>query len=207
MPIYVSGAVEGPSDEAVLRRVVDHAGALIHRVQVQNGKTNLRRALPGYNAAARWSAWVVLADLDHDFTCAGALAVDWLPAPSPFMRFRVVVREMEAWLLADAERFAHFFSVSRAVIPKAPEWLPNPKSTLVALASRSRQKDVRADMSPRPGSGRNVGPAYTSRLIEFASHASRGWRPDVAATNAPSLARCLARLTHLVENAPDEEQS
>jgi hypothetical protein len=206
MPVYVSGAVEGPSDEAVLRRVVYHAGALIHRVQVQNGKSNLRRALPGYNAAAQWSGWLVLVDLDHDFACPGALAADWLPTQSPFMRFRVVVREVEAWLLADAERFAQFFAVRRAAIPNAPESLPDPKMTLVGLSAASRKKAIRADMSPRPGSGRHVGPAYTSRLIEFASDSSRGWRPDVAATSAPSLARCLARLTHLVEHGPHAEQ-
>ena len=207
MPVYVSGAVEGPSDEAVLRRVVDHVGALMHRVQVQNGKANLRRALPGYNTAAQWSAWVVLVDLDHDFACPGALAAEWLPAQSPLMRFRVVVREAEAWLLADAERFAQFFSVRRAAIPNAPELLPDPKTTLVRLAAASRKKEIRADMSPRHGSGRHVGPAYPSRLIEFASDFSQGWRPDVAAARAPSLARCLARLKHFVETAPNGERA
>lgn len=206
MPVYVSGAVEGPSDEAVLRRVVDHAGGLIHRVQVQNGKANLRRALPGYNAAARWAGWLVLVDLDHDFACPGALAADWLPTQSPFMRLRVVVRELEAWLLADAERFAQFFAVKRTAIPNAPESLPDPKTTLVGLAAASRKTMIREDMTPRPGSGRRVGPAYTSRLIEFASHSSQGWRPDIAATSAPSLARCLARLTHLIEHAPHAER-
>src|SRR5437868_5465815 len=102
MPVYVSGAVEGPSDEAVLRRVIDHAGGLVHRVQVQHGKSNLRRALPGYNAAAQWSGWLVMVDLDHEFPCPSGLVADWLPAQSPHMRFRVVVRAVEAWLLADA---------------------------------------------------------------------------------------------------------
>ena len=146
---------------------------------------------------------MVLVDMDHDFVCPGALAADWLPNRSPFMRFRVVVREIEAWLLADAERFAQFFAVKRAAIPNAPESLPDPKAALVGLAATSRKTAIRADMTPRPGSGRNVGPAYTSRLIEFASHSSQGWRPDIAATSAPSLARCLARLTHLVGNGPN----
>jgi hypothetical protein len=73
VPIFVSGAVEGPSDEAVLRRIVDTRGAEIHRVQVQNGKANLRRALPGYNAAAERDPWLVLVDLDQDFNCAPTL--------------------------------------------------------------------------------------------------------------------------------------
>src|SRR5712692_11428194 len=139
VPVYVSGAVEGPSDEAVLKRLVDHVGGHIHRVQVQSGKANLRRALPGYNAAAHWSCWLVLVDLDQDFACASALIVDWFPSPAPYMRFRVVVRELEAWLLADAERFARFFSVKHSAIPKTPESLLDPKAALVGLAARSRR--------------------------------------------------------------------
>lgn len=202
VPAYISAAVEGPSDEAVLRRIAQHAGAIVHRVQVQNGKDALRRALPGYNAAAQWSRWLVFVDLDEDFPCAGALAADWLATPAPFMRFRVVVRAIEAWLLADADRFSTFFAVRRGAIPDAPEAILDPKRTVVALGSASRRKSIRDDVTPRPGSGREVGPAYTSRLIEFASHTSRGWRPDAAAQRAPSLARCLARLELLVQYGP-----
>ena len=199
-PVYISGAVEGSSDEAVLKRIVQHAGGLIHRIQVQNGKTNLRRALPGYNAAAQWSPWLVLLDLDHDQPCASALAADWLPQPAQNMRLRVVVRELEAWLLADADRFSQFFAVKRTAIPNTPESLSDPKTAVVELATASRKVAIRQDMSPRPGSGRSIGPAYTSRLIEFATHRSHGWRPEIAAARAPSLARCLTRLQDLVSS-------
>jgi hypothetical protein len=190
--------VEGISDEAVLRRIVIARGATVHRVQVQRGKVNLRRALPGYNAAARRDAWLVLVDLDQDFDCAPALVNDWLPAPSPYMRFRVVVREIEAWLLADRERVTTFFSVRKSVVPDQPDEVQDPKSTLLAAVARSRRRAIRADMLPRPGSGRQVGAAYTSRLIEFASDRERGWRPDVAARRSPSLASCLTRVDSLL---------
>jgi hypothetical protein len=81
---YISGAVEGPSDETVLRRIVMSRGGEVHRVQVQNGKTNLRR-----------------------------------------------VRQIEAWLLADADRFASFFAVKRTAIPDAPDQLADAKAALV----------------------------------------------------------------------------
>jgi hypothetical protein len=190
--------VEGISDEAVLRRIVIARGATVHRVQVQRGKVNLRRALPGYNAAARRDAWLVLVDLDQDFDCAPALVNDWLPAPSPYMRFRVVVREIEAWLLADRESVTTFFSVRKSVVPDQPDEVQDPKSTLLAAVARSRRRAIRADMLPRPGSGRQVGAAYTSRLIEFASDRERGWRPDVAARRSPSLASCLTRVDSLL---------
>ena len=199
---YISGAVEGISDEAVLRRVVIARGAAMHRVQVQGGKANLRRALPGYNAAAQRDAWLVLVDLDGDFDCAAALVTDWLPAPSTYMRFRVVVRKIEAWLLADRDRFTTFFSVPRSAVPDQPDEVPDPKSTLLAAIARSRRNAIRADMLPRSGSGRQVGAAYTSRLIEFASDSEQGWRPDVAALRSPSLASCLTRLDSLLEIAP-----
>jgi hypothetical protein len=199
---YISGAVEGPSDEVVLRRIVNGRGADVHRVQIQNGKTNLRRALPGYNDAAQSDPWLVLVDLDQDFECPAALVTEWLPAPSAFMRFRVVVRQIEAWLLADAERFASFFALRRAAIPDIPDQLPDAKAALLTVIASSRRSAIRKDMVPRPGSCRRVGPAYTSRLIEFASNADEGWRPDVAANRSPSLASCLARLDQLIEIAP-----
>jgi hypothetical protein len=199
---YISGAVEGISDEAVLRRVVTLRRAVVHRVQVQHGKANLRRALPGYNAAAQGDPWLVLVDLDHDFDCAAALVTDWLPAQSTYMRFRVVVREIEAWLLADRERFTTFFSVPASAVPDQPDELPDAKSTVLAAIVRSRRKAIRVDMLPRPGSGRQVGAVYTSRLIEFASDSDRGWRPSVAAQRSPSLSSCLTRLDSLIEIAP-----
>jgi hypothetical protein len=199
---YISGAVEGISDEAVLRRVVNARGGAVHRVQVQRGKANLRRALSGYNAAAQVKPWLVLVDLDQDFGCAAALVTDWLPVPSTYMRFRVVVREIEAWLLADRERFTSFFSVPAAAVPDQPDKLPDPKVTLLAAVTRSRRKAIRVDMLPRPGSGRRVGAAYTSRLIEFASDRDQGWRPDVAANRSPSLSSCLRRLDSLIKIAP-----
>ncbi len=164
---YISVAVEGISDEAVVRRLIGTRGADIHRVQVQQGKSNLRRALPGYNSAAQGDPWLVLVDLDQDFACAPLRVADWLPQAGQFMRFRVVVRQIEAWLLADTDRFSDFFGVARAALPALPDDLPDAKVTVLTLVAGSSRRAIREDMVPRPGSGRRVGPAYTSRLIEL----------------------------------------
>lgn len=200
--VYISGAVEGPTDESAFRALVAQRGGLVHRVQVPRGKPNLRRALPGYNADARRSPWLVLVDLDQDFPCAGALAADWMPEPSPQMRFRVVVRQLESWLLADAERFASAFQVRKGTVPSAPDVLPDAKSALLQVIGTSRSRAIREDMTPRPGSGRRVGPAYTSRLIEFIGDGKKGWRPEVAAKSSASLAKCLVRLDELIAGVP-----
>lgn len=199
---YISGAVEGSSDEVVLRRLVIARGANVHRVQVQGGKPNLRRALPGYNNAAQGDPWLVFVDLDNDFDCAPLLIADWLARPNQFMRFRVVVRQIEAWLLADGDRFSEFFSVRRDLIPDLPDNLPDAKEALLELVGQSTKRVIREDMIPRPRSGRRVGPAYTSRLIEFVIKEGEGWRPDVAAASSPSLSSCVRRLDELIEIAP-----
>lgn len=140
----------------------------------------------------------MLVDLDQSFPCAAALVSSWLPAPAGQMRLRVAVRQLEAWLLADYERFASWFGVSKAVVPAAPDTLVDSKQSLLALIGKSRKPAVRADMLPREGSGRPVGPAYTSRLMEYIGHVERGWRPEIAARRSPSLAKCIVRLDELI---------
>jgi hypothetical protein len=196
-PVFITAAVEGNVDEAVVRRLIDHVGATPGPVYGRNGKDHLRRRIANYNQAARLSPWVVLVDLDHDAECAPPLRSAWLPSLSPFMCLRVAVRQVEAWLLADRERLAKFLSVSTSRIPHNPETIEHPKNTLVELARYSRRRDIREDMVPRPGSGRSVGPAYTARLIEFVISERKGWRPEVAARYSDSLnrsLRCLRRL-------------
>ncbi len=197
MDAVVQASVEGVTDEAVVRRLIEHAGAQVGTVYGKEGKPALRQRVSGYNNAARWSPWVILVDLDRDADCAPPLCARWLPEPAPMMCFRVAVRAVEAWLLADADEMARFLGVSRTRLPDDPERLDDPKRTMVDLARRSRRRAIREDLVPRPGSGRPVGAAYASRLIEFTES---GWRPNVAAGRSDSLRRaiaCVERLIHL----------
>jgi len=175
-------------------RLITSVGATLGSIHGKNGKHSLRRGLVGYNAAARWSPWVVLIDLNRDENCAPPLRQALLPQPAPHMCFRVVVRAIESWLLGDRERLARFLSVPVNRIPQDPETLPHPKQTMVNIARRSRRRDIRKDMVPRSRSGRAVGPAYTSRLVEFAEN---HWRPQTAAGRVDSLGRCLRRINDL----------
>jgi hypothetical protein len=111
------------------------------------------------------------------------------------------VRAVEAWLLADRERLAHFLGIQLSHVPTNPEAVDDPKRTVIELAERSRRRGIREDMVPRPGSGRTQGPAYTSRMIEFAMDERAGWRPDVAGSSSASLCRCLRSIHQLVAGA------
>ena len=110
----IAAAVEGIVDEAVVRKLIAHAGATPGDVYGRQGKSFLRQRIAGYNNAAQRMPWIVLVDLDLDNDCAPPLRDAWLPQPAPYLCFRVAVRKVEAWLLADAERLASFLRVARS---------------------------------------------------------------------------------------------
>jgi hypothetical protein len=197
-PLTISAAVEGVVDEVVLRRMMELVGARLSAVYGKKGKQHLQQKLNCYNQAARFNHWVVLVDLDHDAECAPLLRDFWLPKPAPNMYFRVSVRAIEAWLLADRDSLSTFLGVAASRIPSDPEAESQPKRTLVELAKHARRREIREDMVPRPSSGRMVGPAYTSRLIEFVTNTAAGWQPDAAARSSDSLNRCIRRLRQVV---------
>jgi len=192
-PVVLSAAVEGIVDDAVVRRLIEDAGALVSAIHISGGKLNLKQKVNAYNHAAGHSPWVLLVDLDRE-ECAPKLRASWLPAPSRLMCFRVAVREVEAWLLGDRQQIAHFLGVAVARVPQTPEFIEDPKRAIVDLARNSRRREIREDMIPRPRSGRSEGPAYASRLIQFTRDL---WRPSIAEKHSDSLRRCREALRRM----------
>jgi len=197
-PIVFSAAVEGIVDEALLRKLCQFVGAMLGPVYGRNGKAYILQRLPGYNHSARFRHWVVMLDLDNDASCVPEILPTWLTAPSRLMRLRVAVKETEAWLLGDRERLSGFLSVPTGMIPPNPETVADPKQLIVNLARRSRRKAIREDIVPLPGSGQSVGPAYTSRLVQFIHDEEHGWRPEKAADYCDSLRRCIRAMSQLM---------
>jgi hypothetical protein len=196
--VTISGAVEGLIDEAVLRRLIQWVGAEPGPIHGKRGKAFLRKQMVAYNYAARALPWLVLVDLDNDADCPPPVLKVWLPEPAPQMCFRIVVREIESWLLADRETLARFLNVRFSLIPRDPESINDPKHLLVEIARHSRRQDIREDMTPRPRSYRQVGPAYNARMVQYVNDERNGWRPEVAAASSESLRRCLHRLERLM---------
>jgi hypothetical protein len=192
--MYVSVAVEGYADEAVARSLCKHSQVEVTVVHNCRGKGALDRRLPGFNAAARYANWLVLRDLDHDASCAPSLRQSLLPDASSGMAFCIVIREVEAWLLGDAEQFATFFRVPRAILPGSPEMLGDAKGRLLSIIRRSRSRELQDDMLPRADSAGQEGPLYSAWLADFAE---RHWRPTTAAQSCVSLRRAIGRLAGL----------
>jgi hypothetical protein len=183
--------VEGLADEELARRVVSCLGGSVERLLPSRGKNGLDQALSGYDAAAKYSPWFVLRDLDQDAPCGAALVRRLLPEPSEGMCFRIAVRSAEAWLLADRAHVAKWLAVSENLIPRDPDELDDPKAELIKLAKRSRRRVVRDDCVPSVNSGRKVGPGFVGQVIDYSREL---WRPERAAERSPSLARCLRAL-------------
>lgn len=192
LPIHC--LVEGPMDKTVVRRLFVNssieAGTFYH-TSIPAFETRLRR----FNHAAHHSPWFALCDLDRD-ECAPHRYRQYLPAPSPGMCFRIAVRAVEAWLLADRETIARFLRVSKDAIPHAPEDERDPKSRLVAIARRSQSKAIREGLTPGKRDFRRVGPEYALMMEEFVRDR---WSPHRAADRAPSLRRAMARCRRFAE--------
>lgn len=184
----VNVLVEGLTDEPVARRILEHAGLAVGTIFSASGSGELDRRLPRYNAAAVHTPWFVLRDLDRH-PCPVTLRETLLPQPSSKMMFRIAVREVESWLLADRKALCAFFKLAEGQVPEAPDALADPKARLVQLGMRSRDRRLREGMTPIRGAP--VGREYTQLVTAFALGP---WRPAVAARHSESLRRCIRAL-------------
>lgn len=180
---------EGPPDAELARRLCAECGHTAGRIHITRGKGKLDSNIRGYNNAARFAPWLILRDLNGDARCPPELVEELVPQRAPLLEFRIAVRTLEAWLLADVENLSKYLGVSVKLFPDEPELVPNPKGTLVNLARRSRRRDIRVDMTPATGTSAAVGRGYNGRLIEFISSV---WQPANAALRSDSLRRCIA---------------
>ena len=157
------------------------------------GVTKLKSALPRYCEQARF-VQPVLCIADTDGLCPVSILTDWLPIGTPDrLVLRLAVKEAESWALADAAGFAATYEVPVTKIPRQPDDAVDAKSTVLALARRSKSRKIRDEVvsvgSPtRPGTGYNL---HLCRFIR------QRWRPEEAMTRSPSLCRAIKRLQSL----------
>ncbi|MGI8475995.1 MAG: hypothetical protein ACR2OO_06470 [Thermomicrobiales bacterium] len=189
--------VEGEIDQAVVARLFRDTGVETAPAIIKGGKAKLLGDLEKYDQAALFQPCLVLVDLDHSHPCAPAALAAWLPKPAPMMNLRIAVREVESWLLADQAAIASFLGVDVARVARVanePDALAHPKLTLVQLAGKSKRRDIRDDIPPRPGSGRTEGPGYMGAVLTFVRDQ---WNPRQASLKSDSMRRCMARVDAL----------
>ena len=155
--------------QAVMHRLLQHSGRnfCVVLARIEGGIGKIQQSIPKYCNACRATPHVILADLDQE-PCPSALLAKWKLTHMPTsLLIRFAIREVEAWLLADAEGLAQFMSIPRAKVPQDPESLANPKQDLVNLARRSRSKRFKDELVPSTGSRVPIGPLYNERLSQF----------------------------------------
>ena len=192
--VYV--AVEDALGLAVARRLLtEHRpNWTIGTVLGMKGNQYLRQRITSFNRAAASVPYLVLTDLDA-IDCAPTLKHEWLPEKEHAnLLFRVAVREVEAWILADRAGFAGLLGVRTQSITSDAESLEDPKAYLIGLARRSRRRAIRDDIVPRPGSTATKGRGYNSLLGQFVRER---WDLATASSCSDSLARTVARIRQL----------
>lgn len=196
IPVHL--AVEDDLSEAVIRKLLLDTGRnyAIGTVFSRGGYGYLQNRAKKWNAAAAAGTPILLlTDLDQH-PCPSSLIYDWLEGePHANLIFRVAVREVESWLLADREGFANFLGISVPKVPSNPDQITDPKQCLVNLARRSRRRTLRESIVPRQGSTAVQGPDYNGCLGEFVRNQ---WDRCSAARRSLSLNRAWAKLIAFV---------
>lgn len=187
-------AVEDLLSEAIARKTIKQSQ---HQIVIGNcyckgGYGYLKRTIPGFNRASKVTPFLVLADLEAE--CPPIQIRVWLPMPIyPNLLFRIAVREIESWLLADREGFASFLGISVNLIPNAVDDIADPKQCLINLAKRSCKRAIREAIVPAPSGTAKVGPDYNGQLIHFVEN---HWNIAEAMNNSPSLARTVKAIAN-----------
>lgn len=219
MAISVAIAVEDDLSESILRRLIQHrrrdltVGVRYPLRPLPGGRNNpgnvaeirglsgfgqIKVSLPAFNnAAATGRPYIVLTDLDIHVRCPGQLLAAWLPrvTPSPNLIFRVAVKEVEAWLLADRVNLAEHLHVNLHKMPIRVERLKDPKVKIVKLVQYSSSDEIQQDMLPENGSTAEVGRCFERVLLNFVR---QHWDIDQAASNSRSLTRAIAAIDRFV---------
>lgn len=155
------------------------------------GVTGLRRNLARYCQLS--DRFRVLCIADTDGGCAKDMRGEWLPKRSlPNFALRFAVQEAESWIMADREALADFLDVRVSRVPLNPDDVYDPKSSLLELARRARDRELRADLVSQFNPTK-AGSGYNERLVAFVS---TQWRPHVASGQSESLARAVRQVTN-----------
>jgi hypothetical protein len=196
--VRINFASEGMIDAAVARRLICHVGAEPGLERPAHGKHKLDPNISRYRrAATHGHPWLILRDLDRDAACASEL-MERLGIENTFdFCFRIAVREIESWLIADRYNLSQLLRIPVGKIESDPENLSNPKRHIIDLARSSRSRSIRDALVPDERAGQEQGPEYAALITHFARS---DW--DIAAAinsgASRSLTKAATRLGELV---------
>ena len=138
---YLALATEDELSETVGRRLLDEVKATceVNLTFRRGGYGYLKSRLDNFCQIARRQPVLLITDLDAG-TCAPDLIEEWSEGKElpEWLLFRVAVREVESWLLADHRAIKALFGSKIVRLPEQPDALNDPKETLLKLAKKPR---------------------------------------------------------------------
>jgi hypothetical protein len=156
----------------------------------KHGSGNIKKEIRSYNNAAKYFPFFILTDLDQK-DCPLTLIKEWCKFKKhPHLIFRIAVKEVESWLLADREGFAKYTAVSVMRIPNCPDNIDDPKELIFSIIKKSPKRILKDDILPRYD-GDRIGPNYNGRLSEFVDNY---WEIKRAIQHSPSLKKAYNHL-------------
>lgn len=166
---------------------------------ITHGNSQLKEKCPAFlNMAKGELNTFVITDLDN-IVCAGELIREWfsIPDTNPVslpneILFRVAVREIESWILADRQAWAEYINIPEANFSDSPDELDDPKQHLLTVIRNKGRSRLHREMLPRQAA--HIGPEYNKVLSEFILSS---WKPSRAAVRSPSLKRAIRALDEI----------
>lgn len=157
----------------------------------RDGFGYLKSRISSWQNLARQQHVLLLTDLDQK-ACVVQMKRQWLGGtPShPQLLFRVAVREIESWVLADHEGFRALIG-NKGRLPPAPDELPDPKQHLLGLVNQYAPRDIRQDLVRVEAGRLRQGLGYNTRLVHWVHY---DWDINRAAERSPSLGRARRAL-------------
>ncbi len=202
--LSVALATEDSLSEDVGRRLVAEMGTnfCVGLTFRKGGNGYLQKRISIFCNIANRNPLLLITDLDRTL-CAPSLKDEWMgdrKHPDK-MLFRVAVREIEAWLLADHAGMKKLLGNGATKLPLNPDSLDDPKLALLRFARRA-PRDVRSDLLPAAGAIASQGLGYNQRLGDFVHNT---WNPVIAASRSDSLRRTRLRLRELAARERNEQ--
>jgi hypothetical protein len=163
----------------------------------KRGKGYIKNRINQFNNPNNPLPFFILTDLDAN-TCAPQLISKWLKGPCRLnLLFRIAVREVGSWLLADTKGISKYLNLDHNYIKKEvniADNLSHPKEKLIVLVERSKKREIKKDIVRIKENRYKQGPAYNSRLIEYVEEF---WDIEKATCKSDSLNRTIKALQKL----------
>ncbi|MBN2093090.1 hypothetical protein JW964_25935 [candidate division KSB1 bacterium] len=187
---------EDDLSELVMQKMVKEIlgeEAIYTKTLAKRGKGYIKNKINNINSHSILTFFVLI-DLDRT-ECAPTLINEWFIRPiRKNLIFRVAIREIEAWLLADISGISAYLKLSEAFLKNEignPDGITDPKLKLISLVDKSNIKDYKIDIVKKEKTSYKQGAGYNTRLNEFVENY---WNLPRARTQSRSFEKACKAL-------------